>query len=117
MGQIFRQNSQIPAKMSKSRIVNINEIDQWNSLSTKSQNQYSNAWDKFIQFLSNGAGTARPPTAEDYLTYFDFLKAVKNLKGVTIWSIYAKLNLIHYKTYGTKLSDFPHLMTTLKVKF
>ena len=101
--------------MSKDKIVNISDIEQWNALSSKSQTHYTNAWDKFVTFLSNGAGTTRPPTAEDYLTYFDFLKAVKNLKGVTIWSIYAKLNLVHYKNYGAKLSDFPHLITTLKV--
>ena len=103
--------------MSNSKIVNICELDQWNALSVKSQNQYNCAWEKFVKFLSNGAGTEREPSSEDYLTYFDFLKVVKNLKGVTIWSIYAKLNCVHFRNYGKKLSNFTHLISTLKVKF
>ena len=91
--------------------------EQWTTLSEKSQIQYENAWKTFIKFLSNGAGTEREPKSEDYLTYFDFLKVVKNLKGVTIWSIYAKLNMVHYQKYGTKLSEDPILVSTLKVKF
>ena len=89
---------------------------QWTSLSAKSQIEYENAWKKFITFLSNGAGTEREPKTEDYLTYFDFLKVVKNLKGVTIWSIYAKLNAVHFEKYGTKLSEDSVLISTLKVR-
>ena len=94
-----------------------NMSEHWTTLSEKSQIQYENAWKTFIKFLSNGAGTEREPKSEDYLTYFDFLKVVKNLKGVTIWSIYAKLNMVHYQRYGTKLSEDSILVSTLKVKF
>ena len=87
------------------------------SLSEKSQIQYEIAWKKFVKFLSNGAGIETEPKSEDYLTYFDFLKVVKNLKGVTIWSIYAKLNSVHYQKYGTKLSEDHILVSTLKVSF
>ena len=87
------------------------------SLSEESQIQYKSAWEKFVKFLSNGAGIETEPKSEDYLTYFDFLKVVKNLKGVTIWSIYAKLNLVHYQKYGTKLSEDHILVSTLKVNF
>ena len=87
------------------------------SLSEESQIQYKSAWEKFVKFLSNGAGIETEPQSEDYLTYFDFLKVVKNLKGVTIWSIYTKLNLVHYQKYGTKLSEDHILVSTLKVNF
>ena len=108
--QILRQNATL-REISKR-----NMSFQWTNLSAKSQIEYENAWKKFINFLSNGAGTEREPKTEDYLTYFDFLKVVKNLKGVTIWSIYAKLNAVHFEKYGTKLSEDSVLISTLKVR-
>ena len=108
----FENISNFPSKRKSKKLTEKNM-----SLSEKSQIQYEIAWKKFVKFLSNGAGIETEPKSEDYLTYFDFLKVVKNLKGVTIWSIYAKLNSVHYQKYGTKLSEDHILVSTLKVSF
>ena len=108
----FENISNFPSKRKSTKLSEKNM-----SLSEKSQIQYEIAWKKFVKFLSNGAGIETEPKSEDYLTYFDFLKVVKNLKGVTIWSIYAKLNSVHYQKYGTKLSEDHILVSTLKVSF
>ena len=77
--------------------------------------QNEETWQKFIHFLSNGEELKDfQPTKEDFLTYFDFLYLVKNLKTSTIWSIYNKLSSAHSQIFGFRLNAYPIISETLK---
>jgi hypothetical protein len=69
------------------------------TLPAKSAEEYRKAWRLFRNFLGSNDDQIIP-NEENYLYYFDYLRRLKNFKGSTLWSIYARLNGCHQRLYG-----------------
>ena len=89
--------------------------EQWILLSDKSRKLYEKSWFEFSKFLSANNDLTQKPSVEDYLTYFDFLKNAKGLKGSTLWAVFSQLNHVHFKLFNERLNIYPRLIETLKV--
>ena len=70
-------------------------------------------WKEFVE-KNNDEFDEKPPTEEQFLSYFRFLRDDKHLSSSTLWTYYSALNVIMKNRYSCPLQKYPRITTLLK---
>ena len=70
-----------------------------------SRKSYIKAFDSLREYVGNDL-EARPPTEQELLDYFNYLRLVKGLKSGSLWTTYSKINGLCKAKYSLNLKAF-----------
>ena len=78
-----------------------------------SRKLYRSAFNQLKQYLNNDLET-RPPTEEELLNYFKFLRFDRNYASSSIWTQYSMINGVCKGTYSFNLKSLCRVVSLIK---
>ena len=78
-----------------------------------SRKSYIKAFDSLREYVGNDL-EARPPTEQELLDYFNYLRLVKGLKSGSLWTTYSKINGLCKAKYSLNLKAFCRVTSLIR---
>ena len=79
-----------------------------------SRRQYERAWKQFRDAIPEWDFESAPPSEDQFINYFKFLREEKKYGSSTLWTLYSCINSILKRKYSVKLQEFPRLTMLIK---